>query len=291
VNEKLGSSLVISGASDSASGGDGAQGEIVGIVTARDLLKFIHQHQLLAEEEGVGSGSGSGNASNRYTVADAMTPAERLIYCSPLDSVRRCREIMFQNKVRNLPVIAEVSAEDHDGKRLRHGQKHFELRGLVTMKMIADSSFSLAKTGGKKGFIYNVTGRRGLPQGTVISEDVIRRAERERQLTALDMEFGSFCLPHPFKRADGGVAMSRRLYGAHELSSEEDLSVCEDAHFAVRANDQVYLCVADGVGSWRQHGVDPRDYSHRLVENALKLVKEDAHHREIMGHSPLERGE
>lgn len=26
----------------------------------------------------------------------------------------------------------------------------------------------------------------------------------------------------------------------------------------------VYLCVADGVGSWRQYGVDPRDFSHRL---------------------------
>jgi hypothetical protein len=35
--------------------------------------------------------------------------------------------------------------------------------------------------------------------------------------------------------------------------------------------EQVYLCVADGVGSWRQYGVDPRAYSHKLVENARKV--------------------
>ncbi len=32
---------------------------------------------------------------------------------------------------------------------------------------------------------------------------------------------------------------------------------------------QVYMCVADGVGSWRQYGVDPREYSHRFEEDCL----------------------
>jgi hypothetical protein len=42
-----------------------------------------------------------------------------------------------------------------------------------------------------------------------------------------------------------------------------------DAHFTMNVPgtepDQrlVYLCVADGVGSWRQYGVDPRNFSHR----------------------------
>ncbi len=117
--------------------------------------------------------------------------------------------------------------------------------------------------------------------------------------------------------------MSRRLYGADDLSM--DMSLCEDAHFALKVVDpltlpsnavlasaglhepivhggvvntildpvvgwgstadsgrlvevnsvhavnphydtsksHIYLCVADGVGSWRQFGVDPRLYSHR----------------------------
>jgi hypothetical protein len=30
--------------------------------------------------------------------------------------------------------------------------------------------------------------------------------------------------------------------------------------------------VADGVGSWREHGVDPREYSHRLMECAQEYI-------------------
>ena len=203
---------------------------------------------------------------SRYTVADVMTPREKLVYCSPSDSVRRCREIMFQCKVRNLPVIEEVplskeeeaSAHLHGSGRsvnsthwvvlcsyLEQFRSKYELKGLITMKMITDSSFSLAETGGKKGFIHNVTGRRGLPEGTRISKDVLQRAaERQRLLTSLDLEVGSFSLPHPFKRKEG-VAMNRRLYGADQLS--EDQEVCEDAHFSLRVHDQTYMCVADGV--------------------------------------------
>ncbi len=55
-----------------------------------------------------------------------------------------------------------------------------------------------------------------------------------------------------------------------ELST--DLSVSEDAHFAITVKnptgaeqdeEQVYICVADGVGSWRQFGIDPRLYAHK----------------------------
>jgi hypothetical protein len=61
----------------------------------------------------------------------------------------------------------------------------------------------------------------------------------------------------------GTVAPNRRNYGADDLST--DMSLCEDAHFALHNNNSlhggdghVYLCVADGVGSWRDYGVDPR---------------------------------
>jgi CBS domain-containing protein len=60
-----------------------------------------------------------------------MTPKEKLVYCSTTDSVRRCREIMFQCKIRNLPVIDD----DNEG---------FQLKGMINMKMLADSSFSVS---------------------------------------------------------------------------------------------------------------------------------------------------
>lgn len=113
-----------------------------------------------------------------------------------------------------------------------------------------------------------------MPAGTKINqESLLRRNEANShgQVGSLcvDMEVGSYALPHPFKK-ESGVAMNRRLYGAGELS--EDLSLCEDAHFALKINSAttssssyIYLCVADGVGSWRQFGIDPRAFSHRLV--------------------------
>ncbi len=33
---------------------------------------------------------------------------------------------------------------------------------------------------------------------------------------------------------------------------------------------QLYMCIADGVGSWREYGVDPRQFSHGY-ENPLHL--------------------
>jgi CBS domain containing-hemolysin-like protein len=85
-------------------------GEIVGIVTARDLLRFIRDRDLLHPNDGTGTGTGTEGGLpvlqlQLLRVEQAMTPKERLVYCSPTDSVRRCQEIMFQCKVRSLPVV------------------------------------------------------------------------------------------------------------------------------------------------------------------------------------------
>ena len=59
-----------------------------------------------------------------------------------------------------------------------------------------------------------------------------------------------------------------------------DLSLCEDAHFTFcvpgaqgSGQDQIYICVADGVGSWRSRGVDPRLFAQRLCENAKAAIE------------------
>jgi protein phosphatase PTC7 len=36
----------------------------------------------------------------------------------------------------------------------------------------------------------------------------------------------------------------------------------------------LYMAVADGVGSWREYGVDPRDFSHRLMEECENVLEE-----------------
>ena len=288
IDEKLASALVVN-----------ENNEILGIFTARDILKCIQQHSTSTDYR-----QRRTNYLTEIKIKELMTSKNHLVYCSPSDSGRRCREIMFQCKIRNLPVI-----------------DNGEVRGIITAKNLADASFNVKDAGGKKGFIHNVSGRRGLPDGTRINQESIQlKNHRHHQAVAaghLDMEIACFALPHPFKRADG-VAMSRRLYGADELSM--DLDQCEDAHFALKVVDpltlpsnaviatpgeepldgavvhggedrpvvgwgapavlevnttevvsptlstsrsHIYLCVADGVGSWRQFGVDPRQYSHR----------------------------
>jgi protein phosphatase PTC7 len=110
-------------------------------------------------------------------------------------------------------------------------------------------------------------------------------------------------MPHPYKKPFG-CANSRREYGATELCV--DNSLCEDAHFIVNVSGtlpsssdpaelvvpqkQTYVCVADGVGSWREFGVDPRLYSHKLVENAQKVIESDALQREVLTGSGMVGG-
>ena len=226
-----------------------SQGSISGLFTARDILKFIYR-------QSTGQGAANGKSVHALLsppISNITTKKEKLIYCSPNDTVRKCREIMFQMHIRRLPVI-----------------ENEELLGVVSMNDLADSYFSLKELGGKKGFMHNITGRLGLPEGTsVSSKDNVVEPQ-----TVLAMDVASFALPHPYKHSQG-VAHDRRQYGAHELSN--DLSMCEDAHFAIRVpgldhDEQVYLCAADGVGSWRQYGIDPRKFSHKLVENARKVT-------------------
>jgi len=68
-----------------------------------------------------------------------------------------------------------------------------------------------------------------------------------------------------------------------EYSSDPTLS--EDAYFhtTVRLPDEKdasalqtfsYMGVADGVGSWREYGVDPREFSHRLMDECRNILEE-----------------
>jgi protein phosphatase PTC7 len=72
--------------------------------------------------------------------------------------------------------------------------------------------------------------------------------------------------------------------GSSEYASDPNLS--EDAFFATTVKlpdekdqsirDFVYLGVADGVGSWREYGVDPRDFSRKIMEECENILVEAA---------------
>eukprot|EP00605_Chrysophyceae_sp_TOSAG23-4_P002576 GSChrysophyteH1.ASY1.ANO1.2843.1 assembled CDS len=180
-------------------------GEVAGIFTARDIISFIHKKFPNSNERALSE-----------CIEDLLTKKEKIIFCSPEDSVRHCREIMFQHKIRNIPVI-------RDGRIL----------GIVNLGELSDSTFSVANAGGKKSFMRNVLGRLGLPKGT-------RVADSANPAPRYAITVSEYALPHPFKKVDG---VGARL----------------------EPPKQVYMVVADGVGSWRQYGVDPRLYASRLL--------------------------
>jgi len=90
-------------------------------------------------------------------------------------------------------------------------------------------------------------------------------------------------LPHPFKTA-ASCGIDRRDYGPDDESLDPELS--EDASFITRVSlpdetgketrNVVYAGVADGVGSWREYGVDPREFSHTLMRECGNILREAA---------------
>lgn len=284
VREKIGCSLVVNKDND-----------VCGIFTARDIIAFLHKSTspvsgAFSNYHTAKNNGSSSTFSLEAKVSEVMMPKEKLVFCTSTDSRRRCREVMFLSKVRNLPVI-----------------DNGEVKGIITVNMLTDSMFSVAEVGGKKGFISNVTGRKGLPEGTKWNHESADSSTHTQ--TKLDLLMSSFALPHPFKKskveipeneevdAQKGVSMSRRLFGAGDLC--EDINVSEDALFTLKVDEVTssarvaaegtssYMCVADGVGSWRQYGINPREYSHKLVENAKKIIEMDVENRKLMQDNPF----
>ena len=63
-------------------------GTVAGVFTTRDVLRYM-------DKLGATDHSGKASALNK-TVSDLMTKKDKLVYCSPSDTIRKCREIMFQ---------------------------------------------------------------------------------------------------------------------------------------------------------------------------------------------------
>jgi protein phosphatase PTC7 len=268
-------------------------GEVNGLFTARDIIRFIHGKYPSSVPDGE-------ERALSCSVRDLLTKKDRLIFCSPEDSVRHCREIMFQHKIRHVPVI-------EDGQIL----------GIVTSAELSDSYFSVVNAGGKRSFMDNVMGRQGLPEGTRANLSSNRNslvnnsttnsnyntANNKDNISLQSPNFGitlsSYALPHPFKK-ENGVGANRRDYGPGDLCSDANLS--EDAHYCTFVDSSVsgskhipskhaYMIVADGVGSWRQYGVDPRLFAHKLVENAKNVIEGDALQRKLINEQAEEDDE
>jgi protein phosphatase PTC7 len=215
-------------------------GEVIGLFTARDLLGELARYP--HKEDGL-----------KARASDFMIPLNQMVFCSPQDSLYQCLLIMSELNIRNLPVVSQ-------------GQ----VLGIINVNDISDYTFSREELGGKKNYIANISERRGLKQGVHVTH------APEIPGKSLSVSIGSAALPHPFKTADG-VSASCRDHRHLELASDPTLS--EDSHFVLSVawptphSDVLHLVgVADGVGSWRKVGVDPRHFSRRIIHWAQQYV-------------------
>jgi len=232
------------------------RGKVVGMTTSRDLLRVM--------SAGIKDGR-TPEELMEVQVGEFMTPMSQVIFARPEETIGMCRTVMAKLGVKCLPVLS-----------------HGRVEGLITARDMSEFGLEAKERGGKKNYLRHVSERVGLSSNTSMAEPpAYLRAHLAVQHQPLYMNVGVGELPHPFKTADG-CGMNRRDHGPMDYSSDADLS--EDAHFVVNVElpDQdgvavhpvTYMGVADGVGSWREYGVDPREFSHQLMKECENILRE-----------------
>lgn len=214
--------------------------EVIGLFTSKDLLRELARYPNKA-------------AGLNAKAHEFMVPLSQMVFCSPQDSLYRCLAVMTELKIRNIPVVVDN-----------------QVAGILNVNDITDFTFSKEELGGKKAYIKNISERKGLRKGVGITSSPNNPAQH------IFASVGSCALPHPFKSA-GSVSANAREHSAKELATDPTLS--EDAHFILSVawptpyTDVLhYVGVADGVGSWRACGVDPRNFPQRLMHWAQQSI-------------------
>ena len=229
----------------------------VGLITNRDILRIIAQ--------GIKDGKDSDDILNEK-IASQMTPINQVIYGRPDETIGQCRAIMAKLGIKCLPILSDGRVE-----------------GILTGRDFSDFYFDAEDLGGKKNYLRDVSERIGLTSNTSMAEPpVFVRQHLALKHAPLYMNVGAAEYPHPFKAEDGGIGSSRRNYGPQDLATDPELS--EDAHFVKEVEllgesgtalqKLLYMGVGDGVGSWREYGVDPRAFSHKLMGECENILQE-----------------
>jgi len=240
------------------------RGKVVGMVTSRDLLRILNTAWKDGETDA--------NKIVEKRVGDFMTPINQVIYARPEETIGMCRTIMAKLGVKVLPILSNGRVE-----------------GLITQRDMSEFGLDAKDRGGKKHYLESVSERVGLSSDTSMAEPpAYIQAHLAFQQKPLFANVGVFMLPHPFKTPTSCGVKNRREHNYDEVSF--DVSNSEDAYFVeeVKVNvditegntittetrEVIYAGVADGVGSWREYDVDPREFSRKFMEECSNIVKE-----------------
>ncbi|KAA0166239.1 hypothetical protein FNF31_01465 [Cafeteria roenbergensis] len=252
-------------------------GSFVGVVTARDILRSVHEFE----------GEGDPLAQ---TVRSISTPASKVVTAAPDDSLSQVSIIMSEARVRSLPVVSTSAG----GKA--------ELAGVVTLKDVSDF-VNMPDTGAKESFSKNILGRRGLGSGATMR---LGRTAQQSGASGDDTAgrcTGESSVPTLPATASGEWIQLRTgaACEARQVKPPQPPPPIEDAHFVARVSwpadgeacltdsrqggnprgtadgggavaPVTYFGVLDGVGSWAGRGVDPTAFSAALRDAAVDCV-------------------
>jgi len=274
----------------------GAGGRVLGMLTGTDILRAVRDG---IGGDGSGDGSDGGADPLDGTAGEHMTAISKVVYSRPEEAVYRTRRVMGRLGLRAVPIL-------RDGR---------VVEGIVTLRDMAEFGRDARDRGGKKAFLDNMVGRTGLvSERTSMAdpEDLGTARPSEKDRAELHVSAGVAELPHPFKTAEGRLDTGRRSVNVAEYSVDPELS--EDAYFTAKdvrlgpdggggdggdggradaaAKPYHFFGVADGVGSWREYGVDPKLFSHRLMFHCHRILREidDGHgHDHPLADVPVSR--
>ncbi|KAL7578064.1 hypothetical protein ACA910_014999 [Epithemia clementina (nom. ined.)] len=230
---------------------------VVGLVTTRDLLRIMSAG--LKENE-------PAEAVMNRVIGDYMTHISQVIYGRPEETIGVARTLMAKLRIKCLPILS----------------KDWKVEGLLTARDMSDYGLSAQELGGKRAYLKDVSERVGLSSDTSMAEPpTYLKAHLALEQNPLFVNVGTAALPHPYKTPDSYTVSGR---DRQLLEPTTDLSLSDDSYFVTSvtlpdAEDKnlrkfTYVGVADGVGSWREYGVDPRQFSHRLMEECQNILYE-----------------
>eukprot|EP00980_Cylindrotheca_fusiformis_P031571 scaffold26564_cov122-Cylindrotheca_fusiformis.AAC.5 len=239
---------------------------VVGLLTSRDLLRIM--------ASGIKANETNDEIMNR-PILKLVTPLSQVVFARPQETIGMCRTIMAKLGIKCLPILS----------------KEGQVEGLITARDMSDFGLTAADKGGKKNYLNDLSQRVGLDINTSMAEPpLFMQARLAQEKAPLFVNTAVAELPHPFK-TKLGVSRNQRDYGARDPSTDPELS--EDAHFMASVKfpddktgvvrDFLYFGVADGVGSWREYDVDPRDFSHKLMEECENVLYEACHVASVPG--------
>eukprot|EP00934_Nitzschia_sp_Nitz4_P007346 Nitzschia sp. Nitz4//scaffold13_size275219//264513//266508//NITZ4_000930-RA/size275219-augustus-gene-0.245-mRNA-1//1//CDS//3329536182//7336//frame0 len=243
---------------------------VVGLVTSRDVLRIL--------AHGLKKGISEVDLLNQV-VSEHMTPISQVIYGRPHETIGQCRKLIAKLGIKCLPILSD------EGR----------VEGVITARDMSDFGLSALDKGGKKAYLNDISERVGLTSSTSMAEPPTHmKSKLAMENMPLSVCVGIAELPHPFKTADG-VGGDRREHGPREFSTDADLS--EDAFFTRTmvvpteqggvVGDLLYFGVADGVGSWREYKVDPREFSHTLMGACDDILQENMRESRIQAPSDI----